>query len=277
VNDLQRVMRFLRDTYAETGSLGNWLPPRFENSAEGNEADIRVWEEEGRIVAVANPEDRRRYFLQVHPDYSGLEGEMLDWTEGHAGGGLLSIVSLEGNPIREELLKRRGYERGKIEGILRLHDPEAPIPVCPLPDGYKIRSINPSRDFKELAAAVRTVFGHGEWFNEEVLRKLAQASFYREELDLVADDATGAIASFCTFRLDASGGFVELEPMGTLPKYQGLGLAKALICEGLRRLRRYDPKLVYIGGAANNPAANRLYDSTGFTIRHDFYYWNKTI
>jgi hypothetical protein len=39
----------------------------------------------------------------------------------------------------------------------------------------------------------------------------------------------------------------------------------------------YDPKLVYISGAANTPAANRLYDSTGFTIRHDFYYWNKTV
>jgi len=275
--DLEHVMCFLRDTYSETGSLRNWLPPRFENSAEDNEVNIRVWEDEGRVVAVANPEGGLNYFLQVHPDHAELEGEMLDWIEGHAAGKALSVVSLEGNPTREELLNGRGYERGKIEGILRIHDPQAPIPVDVLPEDFKIRSVNPDHDFSELAAGVRTVFGHGEWFNEGVLRKLSRASFYREELDLVAVDAAGVIASFCTFRLDAPGRLAELEPMGTLPAYQGLGLAKALICEGLKRLKKYEPRLVYIGGAANNPAANRLYESTGFTIRHDYYFWRRIL
>jgi ribosomal protein S18 acetylase RimI-like enzyme len=276
--DLRAVADFLRGAYHAAGSINNWLPQRFENSAKGNEADIRVWEDEDRIVAVANPEERLRYYLQVHPDYTGLEEEMLCWIESHAkGGGTLSITTLEGNPTREELLRRRGYARGKIDGILRLRDPQAPIHDGTLPDGFKIRSVDPSRDLKELSAAVRTVFGHGEWLNEDVLRELTKASFYRGELDLLVEDSAGVIACFCTFRVDARGGLVELEPMGTLPQFRGLGLAKALLSEGFRRVRRYNPKVIYIDGAANNPAANRLYEETGFTTRRDYYMWNKTV
>jgi ribosomal protein S18 acetylase RimI-like enzyme len=277
VKDIQPVMSFLRDTYAETGSLSNWLPQRFENSAKENEADIHIWMDGGRIVAVANPEETRRYFLQIHPNYTTLEGEILDWVEEHSKGGILSIVTMEGDKTGEELLRRRGYERGKTEGILRIHDPKSPKPAYQPPDGFKIRTVDPGRDFKELSAAVRTVFGHGEWLNEEVLKAVARMSFYEGELDLVAVDASGAIASFCTFRVDAPGRLAELEPMGTLPKYQGLGLAKALISEGLRRLESYEPRIIFISGAANTPPANRLYEITGFTIKHDFYFWNKTV
>ena len=65
--------------------------------------------------------------------------------------------------------------------------------------------------------------------------------------------------------------------MGTHPDYRGLGLAKALLCEGFRRLRRYDPTLIYIGGAADNPAANRLYESVGLREEGVYHFWSKMI
>lgn len=276
--DFEVVMGFLRETYAETGSLQNWLPPRFENSAKGNEADTRVWEtRDGRIVAAATPEERHRFFIQVHPEHAGLYAEVVDWIEGHSvGKGMLSIVTLEGDPGREEALRLRGFERGRVYGILRLRDVDAPIPECRLPEGFTIRQVAPG-DLDELARAVRTVFGHGEWFNGDVLREIARASFYHGDLDLVALDGRGEIASFCTFRLDEPSGITELEPMGTLPRYQGLGLAKALLYEGFRRLKVYNPTLLYIGGAADTPAANRLYEATGFTTRYNYYFWTKTV
>ena len=121
------------------------------------------------------------------------------------------------------------------------------------------------------------VFGHGEWFTEEVLEELSRASFYRGDLDLVAVAPGGDVASFCTFRMDPPSRVTELEPMGTLPEYRRMGLAKALLVEGFRRLAKYDPTLLYIGGAADTPEANRLYVVTGFTERYDYYYWYKTI
>jgi len=93
----------------------------------------------------------------------------------------------------------------------------------------------------------------------------------------VAVALDGSIASFCTFRVDPQSRVTELEPMGTLPEHRGKGLAKAILTEVFRRLAGYDPSLLYIGGAANTPEANRLYEATGFTERNDYYYWQKTI
>ncbi|MBE0633183.1 GNAT family N-acetyltransferase, partial [Candidatus Bathyarchaeota archaeon] len=111
----------------------------------------------------------------------------------------------------------------------------------------------------------------------EVLEELAGASFYNPDLDLVAVDEAGKIVSFCTFRVDVPSGTTELEPMGTLAEYRGLKIGRALLCEGFRRLNKYNTSLLYIGGAANNPAANRLYELTGFTTRFDMYRWVKLI
>jgi mycothiol synthase len=288
-DDFQAVMSYLRDTYSETASLHNWLPPRFENSGKGMEPDTRIWEfcsgePRPRILAVANPEAKFRYFIQIHPDYSFLEEEIIQWIEDHSaaqkaepGGQRLSVVALEGNPAREEALRRHGFERGEVYGILRLRDVDAPIPGYRVPDGFEVRSVCPEKDFDEIARGVRAVFGHGEWFTREVLEETSRLSFYHEDLDLVAVDPDGKIASFCTFRLDPPSGIAELEPMGTLPEYRGQGIARALLCEGFRRLVRYDPTLLYIGGAADNPAANRLYELTGFTERYDYIYWNKMV
>jgi len=286
--DFQRVMKLLRDSYAETGSLHNWLPPRFENSRAEVASGTRLWEEvdgpEPRVVAVANPEARFVYFIQMDPDYAYLEGEVVEWIVEHcaslksSGEELkVSIVALEGNPAREAALREHGFERGKVYGIFRLRAVDAPIPDFRLPKGYVIRSVWPDEDFDRIAAAVRVVFGHGEWFTREVLEGLSRASFYREDLDLVAVAPNGDIASFCTFRMDPQSRVTELEPMGTLPEYRRKGLAKAILIEGFRRLKRYDPTLLYIGGAADTPEANHLYDVTGFNERYDYYHWHKTI
>ena len=286
--DFQRVMKFLRDSFAETGSLHNWLPPRFENSRAEVASGTRLWEEvdgpEPRVVAVANPETRYVYFIQMDPDYAYLEGEVVEWIVEHcaslksSGEELtVSIVTLEGNPAREAALREHGFERGPVYGIFRLRAVDAPIPDVRPPEGYVIRSVRPDEDFDRIAAAVRVVFGHGEWFTREILDGISRASFYREDLDLVAVAPNGDIASFCTFRMDPPSRVTELEPMGTLPEYRRMGLAKAILVEGFRRLKRYDPTLLYIGGAADTPEANRLYEVTGFTERYDYYHWHKTI
>ena len=81
--DFSRVMSFLRDTFAETGSLHNWLPPRFEGSSDGMASGTRIWEDingqNPKIVAMANPEEKFTYFIQFHPAYAFLEGEIVDW------------------------------------------------------------------------------------------------------------------------------------------------------------------------------------------------------
>ena len=286
--DFQRVMGFLRDSYSETGSFHNWLPPRFENSRAEVATGTRIWEEVGgpepRIVAVANPESRFTYFIQMDPDYDYLEVEVVEWIVEYCTSQKtsdeelqISVIALEGNPAREVALREHGFERGRVYGIFRLRDVDAPIPDFTPPEGFTVRSVRPEEDFDRIAAAVRVVFGHGEWFTREILEGISRASFYRGDLDLVVITPNGDIASFCTFRIDPQSRVTELEPMGTLPGYRGMGLAKAILAEGFRRLEGYDPTLLYIGGAANTPEANRLYEVTGFNTRYDYIYYHRTI
>jgi ribosomal protein S18 acetylase RimI-like enzyme len=293
--DFTFVMRFLYETFKETNTYQNWFPDRFENCLIGREdvsqtGDIRIWEKiddatfSKRIVALANPEAPTDYFIQINPAYSFLEREIIQWIEKHCLENKnkhkkekLNIHTIEGNSARELLLTNLGYQRGERYGYLRLRSPHPPAHKFDCPEGYKIRSVKGTSEYAQLAAVTRLVFGHGEWFNAEIIKEIASCSFYKQNLDLVAIAPNGSIASFCTFRMDPLSKITSLEPMGTHPDYRGRGLAKALIYEGLNRAMKYKPVLFYIGGAADNPAANRLYDSVGFTKKLAEYCWHKKI
>jgi mycothiol synthase len=296
--DLTLVMRFLYETFRQSASYENWFPDRFENSLAFRAPDqwarhIRVWErvdDETRsskkeIVAVVNPEGSpSNYFLQVNPSYDFLESEMLGWIEAHfcdvkkdsAGKEKLIVHVPEGNSRRESLLTQMGYQKDGVSGLLRMRAVDQSIPESVCPEGYEIRAVSEA-DYGQLAAMVRLVFGHGEWFDAEVYESITRCSFYLQDLDLVAVAGDGTFASFCTFRVDPLSKITNLEPMGTHPDHRRRGLAKALIFEGLRRSMRYHPSLFYIGGAADTAAANRLYDSTGYTEKRAYYAWCKEV
>jgi ribosomal protein S18 acetylase RimI-like enzyme len=286
--DLQKIQEFLFEVHLETGTFQNWLPTRFENSHLGRVEDIRVWEEEGsrrRIMAVAIREGKTNYFINIRPGHPALLDEAIQWIEAHSASKKqdpaeeqkINIINLEGDPEREAALRRQGFELGPVYGILRVRDLDAPIPDAPLPEGFEIRAVQGREDFEKLAANIRIVFGHGEWFTADTLEGIARGSFYIRELDLVAEAPDGAIASFCTFRIDPVSRATELEPMGTHPDYRRRGLGKALIFEGMRLLKKYDPLNLYIDGAADNPRANRLYEATGFEKKGTYYHWSKVI
>lgn len=297
-DDLTSVLAFLLETFRRTHSYQNWFPDRFENSHRSGGRthwvdDIQMWEEvddaatpsKKRIVALANPESQYDYFIQIDPDYSFLEREILTWIEKHClerkkdpdGKKKLRIHTIEGNYARELLLAELDYQKGEIAGYLRLRPMDLPIPDIDCPEGYEIRSVKGRADYDQLAAVIRLVFGHGEWFNAEVYEGITRCSFYKRDLDLVAVAQDGTFASFCTFRMDLASGITNLEPVGTHPNYRQVGLAKALISEGLKRTMKYDPTLFYIGGAADTPAANRLYDSVGYTEKLAEHSWFKEI
>jgi ribosomal protein S18 acetylase RimI-like enzyme len=295
--DFTSVVTFLHETFKKTNSYQNWFPERFENSHRscGNVQwvdDIRIWEDTNevkrsrkRIVAVANPESPCDYFIQIDPNYSFLEQEILEWIEKHClerkkdpvKTQKLRIHTIEGNPARELLLAELGYQRGEIAGYLRLRPVDLPIPDADYPERYEIRSIGGKSDYNQLAAVIRLVFGHGEWFNAEVYEEITRCSFYKQDLDLVAVAPDGTFASFCTFRMDPISRITALEPMGTHPSHRRLGLAKALIFEGIKRTMKYNPTLFYIGGAADTFATNRLYDTVGFTEKFAERCWQKEI
>ncbi|MFW9929797.1 MAG: GNAT family N-acetyltransferase, partial [Candidatus Thorarchaeota archaeon] len=177
----------------------------------------------------------------------------------------------------ERILKSYGFEKDSDYGFFRIRDLNKPVHNYIIPEGFKIRSIKGKSEYGDYARAIREVFGHGEWFNAGVVEELDSNSYYNQDLDLIVEAPNGDIASFCTFRMDPITRITELEPMGTVPRYRKLGLGLAILGEGFKKLEKYDPSLLYIGGAANNPGANKLYEATDFIVKGIFYKWIKNI
>lgn len=291
--DFTKVMNFLREIFLESKSLFNYLPNRFENDKDNYTKGIQIWEEirkENRlqkkdIVGISLPERKYQYFIQVKPKYEFLYSEIITWISEHAekvnhndkDTKLLNIVALEENILLEKALIESKYNKANVYGILRVWNTKKEEKAYSIPEGFSIRSIKGKEEYQAYAKAIQATFGYGDWFTKIVVEEINSKSFYQKDLDLIVEAPNGDIASFCTFRMDPVLKIIELEPMGTLPKFRKLGLAKSLLQEGLNKIKYFNPPLVYISGAANNLGANKLYKSIGFEKIGTYYYWKKQI
>jgi len=165
------------------------------------------------------------------------------------------------------LLSDLGFRKGEIEGDKQVRPVDLPVPPYNLPEGYTIRNAVIEKDFLKYREVQMAVFSHIVSMSKEILSLYSTASFYREDLDIVAVGPNGEFAAFCTARIDPLSKIAELEPVGTHPDHRRLGLAKAVIRESLKRLEKYKPSLIVILGAAPTEEARKLYDSVGFVMQ----------
>jgi len=174
-------------------------------------------------------------------------------------------------------LTELGYENSGLNEYNRKRPIDKPIPKYQLPDGFSIRSVDVEEDFVQYKRVLTAVFPHCSRMTRRTAKIYSTASFYKKDLDLVVVDPHGNFAAVCTVRIDPKSRMAELEPVGTHPDYRKLGLAKSVVCEGLCRVKKYQPSSMCILGAAASEAANKLYESVGFTEKSEVYLWRKKL
>ncbi|RPI84557.1 MAG: GNAT family N-acetyltransferase [Chloroflexi bacterium] len=249
---------------------------------------ILLWElEDGQITAVLNPEGRGDAFLQVHPDFCTpeLEREMLLAAEKYlaeplpGGKKRLRVWTIETDDQRRLLLKALGYRKSDSPEYMRRRSLDLPILEAPLPPGFTIRALRWPEDiqarslagwmaFQGEATPVDPRYESGEWY--KIFQKIP---IYRNDLELVVTAPDGEIAAFCTVWYEEANHTGYFEPVGTVPTYQRKGLGKAVMCEGLRRLKALGTDLALVG--SYSPEAGALYASVGFTEYELLESWEK--
>lgn len=291
--DYQRIRNFLIETYGITKTHHNWCLVRWDlwrysNNARAElngdrrwGADIRLWESEaGKLVGVAHREDQGNAFLQIHPEYRYLEDEMVAWAERQ-----LAVPTEDGkrrqlnlwvydyDTERQSMLARRGYQKLERVGYKRCRDMGKPLPEVTVPEGYTVRALRVDDDLALRCTVLGKAFG-SPIVSTDVYHVLQTAPGYHLNLDLVAVAPDGTFASFCIVWFDEVNAIGTFEPVGTHPNHRQLGLDKAVMCEGLKRLETLGATLAYVGAGDAVPA-NRLYESVGFTEFDIEHLWQK--
>jgi GNAT superfamily N-acetyltransferase len=199
----------------------------------------------------------------------GLEGELLKWVlDVHAPALSLDkpllTGAMESDAARIRFLEDNGFERrrGWVHHVLALSDEP---PAAPLPPGFTLRGVAGPHEAAQRSAAHRLAF-HPSRVTEAHYRRVMDLPGYNRALDVVAVAPTGDVASYAMAWVDEMNKVGEFEPVGTPPVYRRLGLSRAVLAEGLRRMRRAGAKTAIVATWEDSEPARRLYEAVGFRV-----------
>ncbi len=286
--DYWAIRQFLRDVYLlnsrtehswQVARLDWWRWHGIMNLGHGTlETGVFLWESpSGQLIAVLNREGPGQAFFQVDPRRrsENLEIEMLSVAESHlstlspsSGRRGIAVCAHDTDELRTGLLGRRGYARQPDwQEVQRSRDLAQPVPAPSVPHGYILRPMHADdEDSARRSWASWRAFHSDEptenyrpggWYTN-----VRRAPLYRRDLDLVAEAPSGEIAAFATLWYDDVTRSGYFEPVGSVPEHRKRGLAKALLLEGMRRIRDMGAIVATAGGGgASNPEAEGLYAS----------------
>jgi ribosomal protein S18 acetylase RimI-like enzyme len=253
-----------------------------ELSEPETQAATRLWHNNGALVGFAYVSQYQNlvdvFDKQVFTPT--VEAEMMAWAvaatqqRNQTRGETLTLdaSALDHDQPRLALLERHGFERAEEDSLLFARSLEGTLPEPRLPAGFSIRPMGGEAEVDAYVALHRAAFGT-ENMTVEYRRVIMSTPGYLPELDLVAVAPNGDLVAFCVCQIfpddapRASGqheGWTD--PVGTHPRYQRLGLAKALIVTGMHRLKEHGMDTALLGTSSKNIPMQRAAESIGFRL-----------
>ena len=175
-----------------------------------------------------------------------------------------------------DYLKGAGYEPGYVNREYHWDLDTVGVPEPELPDGWELRHVEGEHEAGERRRASHAAFQSTmdpETHLQRYLRFM-RSPVYDPTRDLVAVSSDGRIASFMIWWPDSSG-IAQIEPFGTHPEFQGMGLGKALVHHGLRQMRDAGMSLCRVVTDDSRQDATAFYESAGFQDVDRLRWWRR--
>lgn len=270
------------------------LPYRLSSWALDDPENIGLWTDgDGRLLAWAimqTPFWTIDYTLHPKAD-AILHKEILAWADHRArqsvgtesGRPCWFVTVMDTQRSRIADLEKAGFvcQAGVGEDswskVLMQRPAQSPVQQRPLPAGFFIRPLAGETEVAAYVELHRTVFESKNmtpaWRNRTLSRQE-----YLPDLDLVAVGRDGRLVAFCIGWFSRSwdgipGG--QIEPFGVHPDFRRLGLGRAVLLEGLRRLYLYGAVSVSVETDQYRNSALDLYKEVGFRPTRDILVFRK--
>jgi mycothiol synthase len=265
-----------------------WLHPGdvvwrlYQNLATTPEEDVRIiFDASGQAVALVEMEAPGSYFVHLPAGIADM-AEVLGFAVDEAERELRAIEPEEGKdpPERFEtevlsiqsraagILRELGFAPGG-EPNFRLNGQPLgdDLPAPGLPDGSIVRAVRDDPADLQARVDLHCEVWEPSKFSVEGYDRLRAKPIYRQDLDLVVETPEGELASYCIVWWDPVTKIGEFEPVGTAERFRGRGYGKAVLREGMRRLRALGASHATVLKSMDDTweASRYLYASTGFT------------
>jgi ribosomal protein S18 acetylase RimI-like enzyme len=249
---------------------------------------VRIWEQEDRVVGFAFIDDYQNLWLETLLDFVSLdqlEDEMITWgvtclQQHNTETGLKDTLDCSCSATdnrRILVLKQHGFIQTDIRSLHYSRPLNDTVILHPLPMGFSIRPVKGRQEVAALVRLHRQAFGTDAMTIEYRLAMM-NAPAYIPELDLLGIAPDGELAAFCVCGFDDSEKKIGYtDPIGTHPRYQKMGLGKALITAGLIMLKESGAERVRLGTSSENVAMQRLAESLDFQCVSEKLWFSKVV
>ena len=230
---------------------------------------IGIWEENGEIVGIATFDTRLGVgYCLTHPDHWGLKEEMLNYAEEHLSTPEGFEIVIPDTDLRfQDLAARSGYVASQGKESDAVFNIDRTSLDYELPEGFRITTMKENFDLSQYRRVLWKGFNHelkGEglfsFTSEDELS--AKEEMLRPNVDLDLKVAVvspeGNFVSYCGMWYDPAVEFALVEPVATDPDYRKMGLGKAAVLEGVRRVRLLGAKMAFVG------SSQQFYYNIGF-------------
>ncbi|SEG91441.1 Ribosomal protein S18 acetylase RimI [Thermomonospora echinospora] len=247
--------------------VGDLAWQRRQHLGREGEWPTALWEQDGVVVGWGWAELPGFLNLLVDPARPNLIDAVLEWFDGVATAGPLTVVALQHDTRLVEALERHGYSRKQTEVYSQyMYRPLTGLPEPGSPPGFTVRPVSGEADAARRAAVHQAAW-HPSRVTEDSYRTVMAAWPYRADLDWVVEAPDGRFASYCLIWYDGHNRAGEIEPVGTDPQFRRMGLARAACLAALRALRDLGADKAVVYPTRGHPAsqgAYPLYRDLGF-------------
>ncbi|MFN8443501.1 MAG: N-acetyltransferase [Caldilineaceae bacterium] len=147
-----------------------------------------------------------------------------------------------------------------------------------LPAGFSVRPLAGEAEASAYVALHQAAF-QSKSMTIDWRKRTLQHPAYRPNLDLVVEASNGELAAFCICWFTQSGfdgqPAGQIEPLGVAEQYHRHGLGRAILLEGIRRLRAQGAQNIYVETDNYRDAAMALYEAVGFRVHKDVLVYRK--